>query len=77
MSINDLLPVVSRLSHAEKFRLVQMMLQQPTDEEGIGDTPPPRRARTSTQKASMGGDSHPAKPLMRISLRLAQAGNNE
>ena len=36
MSIHDLLPVVSRLSHAEKFRLVQVMLQQLAEEEGAG-----------------------------------------
>lgn len=35
MSIHDLLPVVSRLSHAEKFRLVQVMLQQLAEEEGV------------------------------------------
>ena len=35
MSISDLLPVVSRLSHAEKFRLVQVMLQQLAEEEGV------------------------------------------
>ena len=35
MSINDVLPVVSRLSHAEKFRLVQVMLQQLAEDEGI------------------------------------------
>ncbi|WP_308388305.1 hypothetical protein [Acidithiobacillus sp. AMEEHan] len=35
MSISDLLPVVSRLSHAEKFRLVQVMLQQLAEDEGI------------------------------------------
>ena len=39
MSINDLLSVVSRLSHAEKFRLVQVMLQQLADEEGIAAFP--------------------------------------
>ena len=39
MSILDLLPVVSRLSHAEKFRLVQVMLQQLADEEGIAAVP--------------------------------------
>jgi hypothetical protein len=35
MSINDLLPVVSRLSHADKFRLVQVMIQQLAEDEGI------------------------------------------
>lgn len=35
MSINEVLPVVSRLSHAEKFRLVQVMLQQLAADEGI------------------------------------------
>jgi hypothetical protein len=39
MSIHDLLRVVSRLSHAEKFRLVQVILQQLADEEGIAAVP--------------------------------------
>ncbi|MBU2853525.1 hypothetical protein [Acidithiobacillus ferriphilus] len=39
MTIHDLLPVVSRLSHAEKFRLVQVMIQQLADEEGIAAVP--------------------------------------
>ena len=40
MSINDVLPVVSRLSHAEKLQLVQVMLQQLADEGGIATFPP-------------------------------------
>ena len=39
MTIHDLLPVVSRLSHAEKFRLIHVMLQQLADEEGIVAVP--------------------------------------
>ena len=35
MSINDLLPSVATLSHADKFRLVQILLEQLAKEEGI------------------------------------------
>ena len=43
MSINDLLPSVATLSHADKFRLVQIFLEQLAKEEGISaqQTPPP------------------------------------
>jgi hypothetical protein len=39
MTVNELLPSVMMLSHAEKFRLVQIVLQQLAEEEGI--TPQP------------------------------------
>ncbi|MFI3138237.1 MAG: hypothetical protein QX197_15790 [Methylococcaceae bacterium] len=35
MTANDLLPSVTTLSHAEKFRLVQIVLQQLAAEDGI------------------------------------------
>ena len=35
MTANELLPSVATLSHAEKFRLVQIVLQQLAEEEGI------------------------------------------
>jgi hypothetical protein len=35
MTVNELLPSVATLSHAEKFRLVQIVLQQLVEEEGI------------------------------------------
>ena len=35
MTIKELLPSVATLSHAEKFRLVQIVLQQLAEEEGI------------------------------------------
>jgi hypothetical protein len=35
MTVNELLPSVATLSHAEKFRLVQIVLQQLAEEEGI------------------------------------------
>lgn len=35
MTANELLPSVTTLSHAEKFRLVQIVLQQLAEEEGI------------------------------------------
>ena len=43
MSINDLLPSVATLSHADKFRLVQILLEQLAKEEGISaqQTPVP------------------------------------
>lgn len=35
MTVNELLPSLASLSHAEKFRLVQIVLQQLAEEEGI------------------------------------------
>lgn len=35
MTANELLPAVVTLSHAEKFRLVQIVLRQLAEEEGI------------------------------------------
>lgn len=37
MTINELLPSVATLSPAEKFRLVQIVLQQLAEEEGIAN----------------------------------------
>jgi hypothetical protein len=37
MTINELLPSVATLSHAEKFRLVQIVLQQLAEEARIAD----------------------------------------
>jgi hypothetical protein len=39
MTANELLPSVFALSHVEKFRLVQIVLQQLAEEEGIADQP--------------------------------------
>jgi hypothetical protein len=39
MTMNELLPSVSSLSYAEKFRLVQIVLQQLAVEKGITPTP--------------------------------------
>ncbi len=36
-SITELLPSITALSHAEKFRLVQLVLAQLAQEEGIDD----------------------------------------
>jgi hypothetical protein len=35
MSIAELLPLISTLSHADKFRLAQIILQQLAQEDGI------------------------------------------
>lgn len=35
MTVSELLPSVTSLSHAEKFRLVQIVLRQLAEEEGI------------------------------------------
>jgi hypothetical protein len=40
MTISELLPSVASLSHAEKFRLVQIVLRQLAEEEGITGQPP-------------------------------------
>jgi hypothetical protein len=39
MTINEILPSVATLSHAEKIRLAQIILQQLAAEEGIADQP--------------------------------------
>ena len=39
MTVSELLPSVASLSHAEKFRLVQIVLRQLAEEEGIVDLP--------------------------------------
>jgi len=39
MTANELLPSVASLSHAEKFRLVQLVLRQLAEEEGISSDP--------------------------------------
>lgn len=39
MTINEILPSVATLSHAEKFRLLQIVLQQLAEEEGIVEQP--------------------------------------
>lgn len=41
MTANELLPSVATLSHAEKFRLVQLVLRQLAEEEGIVSQPAP------------------------------------
>ena len=46
MSINDLLPSVATLSHADKFRLVQILLEQLTKEEGFSAQQTPVTAET-------------------------------
>ncbi|HHW88298.1 MAG TPA: hypothetical protein GX400_19095 [Chloroflexi bacterium] len=37
MTINELMPVVTSLSHADKFRLVQIVLQRLAQEEGVDE----------------------------------------
>lgn len=37
MTINELLPSVASLSHAEKFRLAQIILQQLADEDAFAN----------------------------------------
>ena len=39
MTIDEILPSVATLSHAEKFRLLQIVLQQLAEEEGIVEQP--------------------------------------
>lgn len=35
MTLNDLMPAIQSLSHADKFRLVQIVLQQLAAEDGV------------------------------------------
>ncbi|GIK72239.1 MAG: hypothetical protein BroJett021_12270 [Chloroflexota bacterium] len=37
MTINELMPVITSLSHADKLRLVQIVLQQLAQEEGMDE----------------------------------------
>ena len=46
MSINDLLPSVATLSHADKFRLVQIVLELLANEEGLSARQTPVPAET-------------------------------
>jgi hypothetical protein len=39
VTINEILPLIATCSRAEKFRLVQIILQQLAEEEGIADPP--------------------------------------
>ena len=40
MSISELLPSVTALPHADKFQLVQLLVAQLVQEDGISMTPP-------------------------------------
>ena len=40
MTITELMPAVTSLSHADKFRLVQLVLQQLAQEEGVSEPLP-------------------------------------
>ncbi len=46
MSINDLLPSVAALSHVDKFRLVQIVLELLATEEGLSARQTPAPAET-------------------------------
>ena len=35
MTFNELMPAIQSLSHADKFRLVQIVLQQLAEEDGV------------------------------------------
>ena len=54
MSINDLLPSAATLSHADKFRLVQILLEQLAKEEGITAQQTPVPAETFNPRSYYG-----------------------
>ena len=54
MSINDLLPSVATLSHADKFRLVQIVLDLLAKEEGISAQQTPAPAETFNPRSYYG-----------------------
>ncbi len=58
MTINEPLPLVANFSRAEKFRLVQIMLQQMAAEEAIAES----ALRENDQKSLRGALSSYANP---------------
>ncbi len=65
MSINDLLPSVASLSHADKFRLVHILLEQLAKEEGIStrQTPVQMEQMLIDHKTTMGRKPVNAKDI--------------
>ncbi len=63
MTINELLPSVATLSRAEKFRLVQIGLQQLAEEEGIAGQSLPAPAHDFEPRHSFGLARHPRQAV--------------
>ncbi len=65
MSINDLLPSVASLSHADKFRLVLILLEQLAKEEGLStrQTPVQMEQMLIDHKTTMGRKPMNAKDI--------------
>ncbi len=59
MSISELLPSVTALSHADKFKLVQLLLAQLAQEDGVSVHHP--RSPSSIQNASLAWRTNPVR----------------
>lgn len=63
MTINELLPAVATLSHAEKFRLAQIVLQQLAEEQGIASQSLPAPAHDFEPRHYFGLARHPRQAV--------------
>ncbi|MEO5342225.1 MAG: hypothetical protein H7842_02605 [Gammaproteobacteria bacterium SHHR-1] len=63
MSLNELIPELGALSHADKFQLVQIILQQLAEEEGIALQEQPAAAEAFDPRAYFGVTQHGRQEL--------------
>ena len=75
MSINDLLPSVATLSHADKFRLVQIVLELLAKEEGISARQTPAPAETFNP-CSYYGAAHQSRQMIDEYIASSREGWN-
>lgn len=55
MTLNELIPAIRSLSHADKFQLVQIVLQQLAIEDGVNILPPKTLSLSPIHKKSLRG----------------------
>ncbi len=72
-SITDLLPAIATLSHADKFRLVQLVLAQLAQEDGIAAVEKPQPAAPFDPRTFF-GTTHQPKQVIDDYLASAREG---
>ena len=75
MSINDLLPSVATLSHADKFRLVQIVLELLAKEEGLSAQQTPASAETFNPRNYYGA-AHQSRQMIDEYIASSREGWN-
>ena len=75
MSINDLLPSVAALSHADKFRLVQIVLELLAKEEGLSAQQTPVTAETFNPRNYYGA-AHQSRQMIDEYIASSREGWN-